>query len=101
MKLFWFSDEDGHFWQIFAARSVEAAWQLFTTDYVKDNRYNDKVKDKSADDVQNMLKEKYELNAITEITDAEGEVATIFPLECNFYIKKATGSDEISSLTDY
>jgi hypothetical protein len=81
MKLYWFSDKEGAEWEIFAAHNEEQAWELFV------NYLNE------AEDEQtlNSVKEEYELDAVTEISDAVGKVASILSHEVNFTIYGTPG----------
>jgi hypothetical protein len=85
MTLYWFSDEEGGFWMVVAARTDDSAWQQLATAMKQE---------------LTQAKEEYKLNAKTEVSDKEGEVATIFPREVNFYIKAEPGG-EVSMLTNH
>lgn len=75
MNIYWFSDKDGHFWLVIVARNEQEAWEIFSkTD--ADQRTVEE------------LKEEYELDQTTVVGEKSGIIATIFPLEVDFYLKE-------------
>lgn len=84
MNLYWFSDHDGHEWNVFTAGSEERAWQLL----MKASRLNDALKGKPLEDV----KAYYDLDGVTKLNPhVEGQVAWILPLQVNFAIFQKAG----------
>lgn len=73
MYLYWFADEDGGVWEVVVAKDETKAWQCLASDQKESIE---------------KIKEKFDLEAETHITDREGVIATIFPHEVNFYIKE-------------
>jgi len=86
MKLYWFSNEDGDYWQVVAARDDERAWECFVSD---------KGRDSDSEFTVEKAKAEYSISAVTEVTEEEGPVATIFPHEVNFSIKASFGSEDL------
>ncbi|MDQ5952424.1 MAG: hypothetical protein QG626_552 [Patescibacteria group bacterium] len=80
MRIFWFSDEEGAFWNVIAAKSEERAWELLAAQQEK---------------TVEQLKTDTELNAVTEIGDREGRIATIYPHEVYFAIRDGFGSENL------
>ncbi len=88
MNLYWFSDEEGHFWQVIAAKSDDGAWEILSR------------KERENASPEN-IHEKYQLCAKTSmITDQEGVVAVVWPLEVNFSINDKPDGD-LSMLSNY
>ncbi len=94
MKLYWFSDEEGARWEIIAANTEQKAWELFASAIYK---YDPHAPNTPAELVAK-AQEKFELNAITDVSEGEGIVAVIFPREVNFTIRKSPGSKELGHL---
>ena len=91
MKLYWFSDEDGHFWLVVAAENEERAWELLARE-----QYTEEGEKMTLEET----KKNMQLNAVTVIGEKEGEVASIFPLECGFTISEEPDG-ELSSLCGF
>lgn len=93
MNLYWFCDEDGHFWVVMAAPTEKRAWELFL------------AKEQSIvgqeETTMEELQEEHEIGAVTGLTAQEGEVAVIFPLEVNFSIRKEPGSKDLGHRSDF
>jgi hypothetical protein len=85
MSIYWFLDVDGHYWQLVAATSEDRAWELF----FQETSQND------SEMTMEKLKEDYKLGAVTEVSEREGQIASILPLECNFTIRDGFGSDKL------
>lgn len=94
MYIYWFSDDEGSNWAIIAAKSANSAWQkLAESQVAKSGGPGDHM-------TVNEAQKEYKLSAQTEINEAEGRIATIFPREVYFSIYKAPGG-ELSGMTNY
>lgn len=98
MKLFWFmTNPDGDVWSVIAAFEEETAWRLLA-----EKSYSNKEGQSGKGISSEEMREQYSLAAVTELDGKkEGEVASIFPHEVNFYIKTAPGSDTPSMITNH
>jgi hypothetical protein len=86
MKLFWFSNIDGHEWFVFQAKDEQQAWELlrqenpgFVSQAVADATEEGKID-------RHLI---MELDSVTDLSAGRpGKVAWILPLEVTFSIRK-------------
>jgi len=95
MNIYWFSDEEGSYWNVIAAKNEEQAWELLAKSSPSNSEERTLMDTEEA-------QTHFELNAVTCIDEINvGKVATIFPHEVNFTIYDKPGSGKASKLTNH
>lgn len=96
MNLYWFSDEEGKYWRVVSARDEQRAWEVLARE-----SYPDHLHSVHRGIPVEEAKKWFELDAVTQINNTEGEVAFISANNATFLIKKAFGDTELGHLRKF